>query len=114
MELPPERLEELLESCSEEPGGFVVLEAEAEVGLPFRRDLVRVVAPAVDPKGSFGLPSLPVERLARMAVVARGRHGTGVDFLRELNAKLHEWGLEDPAVAALWKEVQKERGEGWR
>ena len=95
-------------------GADRVQEGEAEVGMPFRRDAVRVTFRTVDPEGPHALGALSVERLARMVVVARGRRGTGVDYLKAVNEKLREWGLEEPALAALWKEVEKERSERWR
>jgi cation transport regulator ChaC len=114
LDLSHPQLDEMVARWSEGEGMDRVVKGQAEVGLPFRRDPAQVTALTVQPQGPGWLGSLPVERLARMAVVARGRRGTGVDYLRTLIGKLHEWGLADPAVEALWKEVQKERGEKWR
>ena len=114
VELPPDSFEEALRRWSETEGGDRRVEADAEVGLPFRRDLTRVTFLTADPAGPHALKPLPLERLARMVLVARGRRGTGIEYLLGLNERLREWGFEEPAVAALLKEVQKERGEGWR
>jgi cation transport regulator ChaC len=114
VELAPEALEQALRSWSELEGADRRVEATAEVGLPFRRDSEGVTFLTVDPAGPHALRPLPPERLARMAIVARGRRGTGVDYLRALDGALREWGLEEPVAAAVWKEVEKERGEAWR
>ena len=114
LELPAGRFEETLASWSREEGAEQVVEGQAEVGMPFRRDPAEVTLLTLDPRGPQALRPLPVERLARMAVVARGRRGTGVDYLKLLLEKMRGWGLEDPALSALWKEVEKERGERWR
>lgn len=114
LDLAEERAQETLARWAGEEGADLALEATAEVGMPFRKDVVPVVTRSVIPAGPQALRALPVDRLARMAVVARGRRGTGVDYLRRLTELLGLWGLQEPVVAELWKEVQKERGERWR
>jgi cation transport protein ChaC len=114
VELSPEALAEALRRWSELEGADHAVETPAEVGLPFRRDQESVSFLTVDPAGGQALRGLPAERLARMVVVARGRAGTGLDYLTRLTRVMREWGLEEPVVTALWKEVEKERGEKWR
>jgi cation transport protein ChaC len=114
LDLGPDALAEALARWSEMEGADLTREATAEVGLPFRRDPAGVTFRTVDPAGPATFRPLPTDRLARMVVVARGRLGTGVDYLTQLNQAMREWGLDEPAVAALWKEVEKERGEAWR
>jgi glutathione-specific gamma-glutamylcyclotransferase len=114
LELAPDALAEGLCRWAELEGADLALEATAEVGLPFRRDPTPVTFRTVDPAGPAVFRPLPSDRLARLVVVARGRLGTGLDYLTQLNEAMREWGLEEPVVTALWKEVEKERGEAWR
>ncbi len=114
LELAPDALAEALRRWSEPEGADLAVDATAEVGLPFRRDPTPVSFRTVDPAGPHALRPLPPERLARMVVVARGRLGTGVDYLTRLTQAMREWGLEEAAVMELWKLVEKERGEAWR
>ena len=114
IEVAPEVFEETIARWREEQGADELVEAQAEIGLPFRRDPARVSTLTVAKAGPHALAKLPVERLARMALVARGLRGTGLDYLINLNDQLRHWGLEEPAVTELWNEVQKEREGGWR
>jgi cation transport protein ChaC len=114
VDLAPDALASALARWSEMEGADVIREATAEVGLPFRRDPAAVSFRTVDPTGPAAFRPLPFDRLARLVVVARGRLGTGVDYLTGLHQAMREWGLDEPAVDGLWKEVEKERGEAWR
>lgn len=113
LEVEPAELEEIAGRWEELEAVDRLVEGDAEIGMPFRRDPARVVFRTVS-EPAKALAALPPERLARMALVARGRKGTGADYLRELVAAMREWGIEEPVVTALWKEVQKEGGEAWR
>jgi cation transport regulator ChaC len=114
VDLPAEALADALRRWSELEGADLAVETTAEVGLPFRRDPEAVSFLTVDPAGPHTLRSLPVDRLARMVVVSRGRLGTGVDYLSQLDRTMREWGLDEAALTALLKQVEKERGEAWR
>ena len=113
LEVEPGKMEEILAGWEELEGADHTVEGDAEVGMPFRRDPARVTFRTVSAPAK-GVAALPPDRLARMALVARGRKGTGADYLRELVGSMREWGIEEPVVTALWKEVQKEGGEAWR
>jgi cation transport regulator ChaC len=115
VELSPEKFDETVSRwMSDAEGADLREEGSAEVGLPFRREVTSVTYLTADPRGPHALKPLPTERLARMVLVARGRRGTGRDYLVDLSRVLREWGMDEATVTALLKEVQKERGEGWR
>jgi hypothetical protein len=113
LEVAPAELEEILSRWAELEDVDQSVEGDAEVGLPFRRDPARVVSRTTS-RPAKAVAALPPERLARMALVARGRKGTGADYLRELTAAMRAWGIDEPIVTALLREVGKEAGEAWR
>jgi glutathione-specific gamma-glutamylcyclotransferase len=103
-EFPEERRREVVDYLNQREAGFDLNEKEIRLENE-NGDSVMAVVPIYSGKNLLSGRSL--SELVAMVWAAKGDHGSCIDYVRNIAAKLSELGIHDPAVDELQR-VQKE------
>lgn len=105
-EFPNDKRTEILKELYDREGPAFPLK-EQLITLNSGKQITALV-PTYEGRNLIGGKTLP--EIAKMAILAKGKRGSGVQYVEDILNHLTKNEINDPVVTDLWKEIQRQLG----